>query len=52
MPENYITLTDAQRKVKMIELHVETIAKLGEIKTVLGEIKEELVAIKQNTAGP
>ena len=50
MDENYSELTDAQRKVKMIELHKETIDKLDEIKTVLGEIKQELVAIKENTA--
>ncbi len=49
MDSNYITLTDAQRKVKMIELHEETIEKLSTLETLLGEIKEELAEIKDNT---
>ena len=50
MPEDYSSLTDAERKAKIIESVKEVKDLLGEIKNVLIEMKQELTEIKQNTA--
>lgn len=50
MSEDYEALTDAQRKAKIIEGIGELKVVCIEIRDKLGEIKSELVEIKNNTA--